>query len=661
MHAMKDYIFSFDIFDTCICRSCGKPENIFYILADWLMPGACESNKMDFVRERKAAESKALSKVSQVHEVTIDDIYNNFDLSFFTHLPNDTVKEKEIEIELTSFYPIKRTMHLLDNCRKKGKVIFISDMYLPYSVLYKRLCELGVIYKGEKLYLSSNIGLTKRHGELYDYVKEKECIDLHHWIHYGDNLLADVYIPRRKHIKTIKVNTPSSNYESLIENESTFYNLHNVSVFSGLLRCHRLNNTLSNQDEFVSDMMAPFVISFAMSVLDQAQKDGIKRLFFASRDMYVVYLVAKEFSHLYPDIKLSYLNLSTRVLFPVCIKKGTKDELCEMMKMVYGFKPISFLKMLDYADKDIQEMSEEFDVDNLVDVRKNDLTPLIKLMLKDGRKNELVKRCAAKREIFLEYLKQEGFYNSGNEKVGLVDIGWRMSSQLVLNRIFSIEVAYYYYGMSIDRFSIIDTGNRHSFTCEENLPQLYQHREFIEYFICKTAEGMTIGYELSNSGRIVPVKEQTEISGKDSELFNSNIKQTVCIAKEWARMKLATPQTISILFACTQKIFDDFVRHPQSSLVGQIANHLAFAHYGKKSFLIKKLSWSDLVMFFCQQYIPFVRKRSFCGGERIWEKASFVYTFGGYGERLYQASHFPLKMRIRTGLATCYYKVRQFI
>ncbi|MBR5824614.1 MAG: hypothetical protein IKY67_10795 [Paludibacteraceae bacterium] len=86
---------SFDIFDTALIRRCGKPENIFYLMAERLYPGD-EGKQREFVEWRKkqpgvivshrkyvshgthgihgeADASPALSKTTM--EVMLEDVY----------------------------------------------------------------------------------------------------------------------------------------------------------------------------------------------------------------------------------------------------------------------------------------------------------------------------------------------------------------------------------------------------------------------------------------------------------------------------------------------------------------------------------------------------------------------------------------------------------
>ena len=49
-------IYSFDIFDTCITRSCGTGENVMFILAKSIVGDKDEALLHEFVRLRKEAE-----------------------------------------------------------------------------------------------------------------------------------------------------------------------------------------------------------------------------------------------------------------------------------------------------------------------------------------------------------------------------------------------------------------------------------------------------------------------------------------------------------------------------------------------------------------------------------------------------------------------------
>ena len=652
---MKDCVFSFDIFDTCISRSCGRPENIFYLLANQIISDADESVKLDFIRERQCAEFEALKQQKEKQDVTIYDIYDCFNVSVFTDLQKEDVIQKEIEIEIQSFAPIKKTLELLNDCRKKGRVIFISDMYLPYSVLYNRLCELGVIYDEEPLYLSNEVGLTKRKGDLFNYVKQREKIDIRHWIHYGDNLYADYYVPRRMSINVRRINYDFSTYESLWENESLLLNDKSIAVFAGLIRSKRLQNTLNKSDDIVFDIMIPFVVSFALSLLKQAKKDEIKRLYFASRDMYVVYLVCKEYAHLFPQIELYYINISTQVLYPTIIREGTKEELYKLMGLVYSFKPVVYLEMFGFTAEEIQNMSAKCDLNQYVDIRKHDLSFFTDMILQEENRGKLIRRCAEKRDTLIGYLQQVGLFCPTDDNVALVDLGWRATSQSILNEILPNRIKYYYYGISSDRLSIYDTGARCAFSSGETASEIFAHREFLEYFVCRAPEGSTKGYKYLSNGKVVPVLEKHNLSGDVLQGIQQNIQMTIDVAKEWGRYLCSLDCADMLFYSCIQRTLKEFVCSPPYPLIVQLAPYLFFSHYGSEYFLIRKISFADIIKAVGFR-LGWVKNTPSNG--RKWEMASYIYSFGDFGKKLYKIKVYPIRGKLKSVVRNLYYRVK---
>ncbi len=75
-------------------------------------------------------------------------------------------------------------------------------------------------------------------------------------------------------------------------------------------------------------------------------------------------------------------------------------------------------------------------------------------LLESGNRAKLQTRCAAKRKLLIDYLQQEGFCGDDHVPVGLVDVGWRCSTQEILQKITDVPVRYYYWGVSSMRVRI---------------------------------------------------------------------------------------------------------------------------------------------------------------------------------------------------------------
>ena len=70
---------SFDIFDTALIRRCGKPENIFYLMAERLYPNDI-TKQQDFVEWRKRCPGE-LQRQIKGREVMLEEIYERLQIT----------------------------------------------------------------------------------------------------------------------------------------------------------------------------------------------------------------------------------------------------------------------------------------------------------------------------------------------------------------------------------------------------------------------------------------------------------------------------------------------------------------------------------------------------------------------------------------------------
>ena len=77
-------------------------------------------------------------------------------------------------------------------------------MYLSSDVIRQMLCQFDDCFFDIPIYVSCEFGKTKRSGSLYIEVKIQENADYKNWVHYGDNQKADIDMPKKLGIKTIK-------------------------------------------------------------------------------------------------------------------------------------------------------------------------------------------------------------------------------------------------------------------------------------------------------------------------------------------------------------------------------------------------------------------------------------------------------------------------
>jgi FMN phosphatase YigB (HAD superfamily) len=189
-------LLSIDIFDTLLFRTVPTPEKIFDILGERLseaypefrIPPEC------FTMMRKYADTSARKKaweVYEIEEVTLDDIYREFKLAKeFVSL----AKGCEIDLEAESTYINTNVESFIRYCKCIGKKIaLVSDIYLSKiqieNLLLKSGFELSLV---DYMIISSEFGVLKRSGHLFDKLVKLSGIDAKNILHIGDNPRRDV-------------------------------------------------------------------------------------------------------------------------------------------------------------------------------------------------------------------------------------------------------------------------------------------------------------------------------------------------------------------------------------------------------------------------------------------------------------------------------------
>lgn len=199
-----DYI-SFDIFDTLLLRPFFSPEDLFKFLDkkfEKIYKTNISFSKIRILGEEKAREA-ILSQNPSFEDITIEDIYQYIEKEY--NLPNDIIKKmmhEEIELEL-KFCKARECTKEIYNLAKilNKKIIIISDMYLKEEHIKTLLSKNG--YNNyDKLYVSSELKLTKNIGSIYKYVVQELKINPSSILHIGDNWKSDIQNAKKYGLNT---------------------------------------------------------------------------------------------------------------------------------------------------------------------------------------------------------------------------------------------------------------------------------------------------------------------------------------------------------------------------------------------------------------------------------------------------------------------------
>lgn len=601
-------IKSYDIFDTCLIRSCGSPEHIFHTLAlEILGLDASTSDILDFALIRANAEKEARKKYNKT-EVTINEIYNVCDYSIFTKISNQDILEKELEIEQRSLLGVASLRDKITRERYDGyNIIYISDMYLPCSFLQSILEREGFWEKGDELYVSCEYGKSKRNGDLYKVIKNKYQNIIESWTHHGDNIESDIRIPKRLGIKVRHVNHLYSPYEIMLLDNSNIYNGRPSYLTAGLSRSIVNNIGIGAESLIAADLIAPLYVPFVFNVLSEARKRNISDLYFLARDGQILYDIAVGFKDLFPDIKPHYLYVSRKTIYFPALKNYNdlidiidfhKTAKQDPLKVIYNYTGV-LLEVKDYSkNKTIKEILEIEEV-----------------------KRTLEKAHAESKEAILQYFIQEGLASKTKNNKAIVDLRGTAKSLAYINDILNDNGYYklfgFYFEVTKNRISTNRRINYYSELHDESykasdtkLSSLYS---IFESYYCASNTGRTIGY-ITSKELIEPIFEDESNQDEITEIYNTNKKAITIWQKHYI---------LNYMYLFNNEIFriglnnnKSFASYPYKEYLRPFT-HIQFSSTGiERESLVRKLSLKEIL------------KRSQKKDSLSWYTGSFAWTLG---------------------------------
>lgn len=389
----KVKVISFDIFDTLIDRLLFYPTDLFDYLSTYIL--TFNSSYVDFKKMRCSGEYNCRVKCyidGKNEDITIDDIYEEIGhLSNFSKDVLNQIKAKEIELELLFCKQKEFGKELYDLARQYNKyIILISDMYLNKHIVETILSKNEYLnYK--KLYLSSDVKLLKRTGNLFKYVIK----DLHRsdfttneMLHIGDSYHNDVVIPKSLGLDAIQLisssdllwhNSPvyqGDAFRNSFFRKMNWVNYYNLfarfypdrSVFALVAKQMFGNPFISfnkssdfNCDPYLIGYSAvgPYVLAVSNWIIQTARKYNCKKIHFVARDGYII----KKAVDIIKDknLETNYLRFSRR-----SVSLGDVNSVDDVYSIdskfdVYNITPndlISFLNpiLMENSEKKIKSI-----------------------------------------------------------------------------------------------------------------------------------------------------------------------------------------------------------------------------------------------------------------------------------------------------------------
>ena len=193
----------------------------------------------------------------------------------------------EARVELNNLVPNAEAAALFRNLRLLGrKIIIASDMYLPASALEAVLARHGLLPSVDHLLVSSEYGVTKQTGGLFDVVIEKAGVAPGRILHVGDNWNNDVQQARARGLKALHYYNHER--EAGVKRRERLHALPEP----GSVRAERVRRSfslaapepLAGLDRILSEVIGPAAALFVHDVLTRAAREGTSHIYFLTRD-----------------------------------------------------------------------------------------------------------------------------------------------------------------------------------------------------------------------------------------------------------------------------------------------------------------------------------------------------------------------------------------
>lgn len=354
----------------------------------------------------------------------------------------EKIIENELEREMLCLELDEEIFSVVKYLKENGKkVILTSDMYFSEIEIRKILQNKKIDKLFDSIYVSSEIGYTKKSGRLYQYVLSKENIDSHSMVHIGDNLYSDVKAAKKNGIVSYW-------YDKKYENSNKISRAYiSPELADDYVRRLFFFKESSIETQFYNSV-AIDINNAAFKIMIEARLRGINSLFFLERDGDIFYYLIKymqrkmAISFGIQNFKLRRVVLSRKET--ACLINITNVERVIERGLKIN-RPVVFqiTHILGCFGIDIGCLNSELRQNILVHNNSREYFKSIYM-------EEIYPFLRQRREMVLEYLDKNHFFD---ETIGLVDVGWAGTSQrdimdYINDNKLKISCIGFYYGVN---------------------------------------------------------------------------------------------------------------------------------------------------------------------------------------------------------------------
>lgn len=460
----KKKIISFDIFDTLLVRPFQKPKDLFDFISNDVK-NIINNPTFDFSYYRVKSESIAFENSIKegFDETTLNDIYKEFKkITGVNQKEVNKIRLLEINTEKNLLYKREVGYKAYIEAYTSGKkIILISDMYLPKNILDEILKKNGYLYH-DQLFVSCETKVKKSSGKMYTFVMNSLNIQSNDLLHIGDNLKADIIVPKKLGIKTfhlpktIECFKQSSAYLSVWKRDEQRHSLdwkilqaiQANRLFDNPYSIYR-KNTLFNGDLLNLGYygVGSMLLGFTKWIIENAILNKEKHLYFLSRDGKILFDIYEKIKVFYPKApSASYLLCSRRAVNLAKIESinDIKDlvfvDYANNVTLGFILENRFGIKFEEVDNSIFNKLGIEWNIKLPADDKSILLDVALEL------KELIFKKAKRERNNYIEYLKSQNLFNfSETDNIAIIDIGYAGTMQESLYKISNYRFSGYYF------------------------------------------------------------------------------------------------------------------------------------------------------------------------------------------------------------------------
>lgn len=424
---LKDIkVVSFDLFDTLLTRRV-SPEaalEIFCNQVGKITSSSCQDirKKFDLLYNELAQRSKLSGND---YEVVATEFFREFaEIVGIAEADLYTLFFK-IESSLL-FYRFKDLPEVLVELKRRGyRLIVTSDMYLGGDLIKRILASADVAQYFDQVYVSSDLGLLKREGGLFRHLLKAESVKPNEVLHIGDNVMADIAVPKSLGIHVMKVDRKDIDIQLLKINGVK--RLPEMGVLKSLKQLADIGVTLEPKtpEEVGFSSFGLPLVTYVLHSLYACKERSIKQLYFFAREGEILKEIAEVLASQMTDLQgyfeFRYLYVSRMSTFWFSTI-GFEERQYEFL-IANGSRSLSdFLAPLKLNRKELEEIASDLALQSPdLHLERQDYRYIAEIYSHPLAQKALGE-AKVKAEMTFEYFKQEGITSA--EKVAFFDVGW---------------------------------------------------------------------------------------------------------------------------------------------------------------------------------------------------------------------------------------------